>query len=504
MTNKEASGGVRYITTPIYYVNDKPHIGHAYSTIAADVLAHWWRQQGDDVYFQTGTDEHGAKVAESAEKAGKEPKAFCDENGEKFRAVFAALGCSFDRFIRTTDADHERQAVVFVEKLLKSGAVYEGEYEGLYCTQCERFYTEKELLNGLCPDHRIPPQHIKEKNFFFKLSDYAKEVQRRIEANEIEILPTERREEVLGLFKQGMDDFSVSREKVKWGIPFPGSPDQTVYVWVEALMNYVTGLGYVDDRPRFEKYWPTAVHLIGKDILKFHCVYWPALLLAAGEAPPKRIFAHGFFTVNGQKMSKSLGNAIDPLALIETYGVDAVRYLLLTQFPFGSDGDVKQEAFDEKYNADLANGIGNFASRVVTMVQKFSGGEVPVGEVSVETQKMLNRSQGEFSRALENLQFDRALRVVLDAAAFGDGIIEKEKPWELAKNKDARLPGVLTDLLAILASLVAQIAPFMPGTGEKLADALGIDANARTGQWPLPAGRALRPLTPLFPRRQAS
>ncbi|MBU1074666.1 class I tRNA ligase family protein, partial [Patescibacteria group bacterium] len=308
--------GSLFITTPIYYVNDKPHIGHAYTTVAADILARWHKQKGDEVFFLTGTDEHGAKVAESAKLANKSPQQLCDKNSKLFKEAFDNLNLSYDYFIRTTDQRHEKSVAKFMQKLYDQGDIYEGTYEGLYCTGCENFLTEKELVDGKCPDHLKEPEKISEKNYFFKLTKYLSKVQTLIEKDEIKILPEDKKKEALGLFKQGLEDFSVSRENVKWGIPLPFDKSQVTYVWVEALQNYISAIGYGDDRREFEKWWQNPLHIMAKDILKFHCIYWPALLLAAGEEPPKQMFLHGFFSINGQKMSKSIGNVIDPNDLV--------------------------------------------------------------------------------------------------------------------------------------------------------------------------------------------
>lgn len=495
---------VFYITTPIYYVNDQPHIGHAYTTIAADALARWHRLKGEDVFFLTGTDEHGAKVAESAAKAGVDPKAFADQNSEKFRTVFQRLDLSFDHFIRTTDAAHEQQVGAFLEKLKKQNAIYEGEYRGLYCTGCENFITEKELIDGKCPIHKTEPKHITERNYFFRLKDYLPKVEALIRSGAIRIEPAARLQETLGLFTQGLEDFSISRENVAWGIPFPFDKTQTVYVWVEALQNYITAIGYSEDRSRFERYWPHVTHLMAKDILKFHTVYWPALLLAAGEEPPKRVFLHGFFTVNGEKMSKSLGNVIDPNDLIDQFGSDGARYLLLSQFPFGEDGDIQEERFVEKYNADLANGFGNLASRVVTMIHKFSGGEVPVADgVSREVADRIKAARSATDEALERLAFERAFQAIFSLIASADGIIDKQKPWELAKSDTERLKQVLFDLLAILANVTVLLRPFLPKATATLSSALGLGEGSDIVP-SLPPGRSLALLTPLFPRAETA
>ncbi|MFH2104698.1 MAG: class I tRNA ligase family protein [Parcubacteria group bacterium] len=325
-----------YITTPIYYVNDKPHIGHAYTTVAADVLARYHRLRGDDVHFLTGNDEHGDKVARSAEEAGQEPQAFCDEMSAKYQLTWDRLNIGYDDYIRTTEPRHKEAVQDFLTVLKDKGAIYEGTYEGLYCTGCEKFLTDKELVDGECPDHKKAPEKLSEKNYFFKLGDYLNEVKRQIEKDEIKVDPENIKREVLGLFKQDLQDFSVSRESVKWGIELPFDKSQKTYVWVEALQNYITAIGYKDDQKKFKRYWPADVHLMAKDIIKFHAIFWPAMLLAADLPVPKQIFAHGFFTIDGQKMSKTIGNVIDPNDLVDEYGADATRYLILSQFWFRS------------------------------------------------------------------------------------------------------------------------------------------------------------------------
>ncbi|TSD04210.1 MAG: Methionine--tRNA ligase, partial [Parcubacteria group bacterium Athens0714_12] len=358
------------ITTPIYYVNDKPHIGHAYTTLAADVLTRFFRAQGKEVFFLTGTDEHGAKIAEAAEKAGESPQEICDKNSKFFKLAWEKLGIKYNYFIRTTEKNHEKTVTEFLKELKEKNVVYEKEYEGFYCVACEKFLTEKDLINGLCPDHKTEPKKITEKNYFFKLNNYLDKVEELIVKNKLNIGPENAKKEVLGLLKQGLDDFSVSRQKerVKWGIDLPFDDNQTVYVWVDALLNYYTG----DASEDFKKYWAEGevIHLLAKDILKFHAIFWPAMLLAIDKKLPDREFIHGFFTINGQKISKTLGNIIDPVEIVNKFGSDAVRYILLSQFPFGQDGDVKEEKFVEKYNSDLANGLGNLVARVLTLSAK--------------------------------------------------------------------------------------------------------------------------------------
>lgn len=456
-----------YITTPIYYVNDKPHIGHAYTTIAADVLARYYRQKNYRVYFVTGTDEHGAKVAQSANAAGMEPKAFCDQNSALFKETFKALNISNDYFIRTTDERHRVGVVKFLSKLHSNGDIYEGTYEGLYCVGCERFIKEKELVDGLCPDHKKAPEKVSERNYFFKLSKYLPAVRKLIEDGTIKILPHGREKEVLGLFKQDLEDFSVSRENVQWGIPLPFDEKQKTYVWVDALLNYITAIGYGDNDAFFEAWWPADVHVMARDILKFHCVYWPALLLAAGLPVPKVVYLHGFFTLDGKKMSKTLGNVIDPNDLVKKFGIDATRYLLLTQFPFGQDGDIKESLFAEKYNADLANNLGNLVSRVLNMIEKYCGGTVPKDVVS----PIPLAHVGDY---IELLQFDRALKELWEAVMKANQIIDEAEPWKLAKDpgKREQLETVLSQLAALLLEFAAAIEPFMPETADIIIGSL--------------------------------
>ncbi|MCX6835824.1 MAG: methionine--tRNA ligase, partial [candidate division Zixibacteria bacterium] len=351
-----------YVTTPIYYVNDVPHIGHAYTTIAADMLARFHKLAGRETYFLTGTDEHGSKVADAARAVSKTPQEFCDDIVLKYIDAWKALDIENDYFIRTTSDRHAQGVCKILDAMLKARTddgrevVYSDYYEGLYCTGCEKFVTEKDLVNGLCPDHKRAPEKIKEKNYFFRLTAYADKIRKMIESGEMVVLPEERRREVLGLINQDLPDFSLSRERVEWGIALPFDSSQVAYVWVDALSNYITAIGYDDDPECFNKWWSNSeiVHLMAKDILKFHCLYWPAMLLAAGLKPPDTLFLHGFFTVDGDKMSKSLGNQIDPNDMVRRFGPDATRYLLLTQYPFGVDGDIQASRFAQQYNSDLA------------------------------------------------------------------------------------------------------------------------------------------------------
>lgn len=446
-----------YITTPIYYVNAKPHIGHAYTTLAADVIARWHKLKGDGTFFLTGTDEHGAKVAEAAAAAGKDPQEFADEVAKEFRAAWKNLGIDYSDFIRTTEARHKKGVASFLEVLKNKGALYEGKYSGLYCVGCENFITEKELVDGLCPAHKKEPREVTEKNWFFKLADYLKKVEELISSDKLVIRPGFAKREALGLIKQDLEDFSVSREKVKWGIPLPWDKSQTIYVWVDALLNYITARGY----PKLPAgAWPADLQLVGKDILKFHAIYWPAMLLAASLEPPRELFVHGYFSIDGQKMSKSLGNVIDPNDLVKEYGQDGARYLILSQFPFGQDGDIKVEKFKEQYNADLANGVGNLTSRAANLIEKNFDG--------VFNKKEPEALDKNFDALLAGNRIDEALKSVVLLFGELDKKIEKEKLWNLVKEDKERAGKILSVIANEILSLAQKLAPFLPATAEKI------------------------------------
>ncbi len=475
------------VTTPIYYVNDKPHIGQAYTTIAADVLSRYHRAGGEDTFFLTGTDEHGSKVEETAKKFGKTPQELCDLNVGHFKRAWSSLDVSYDYFVRTTDARHHQA----VEKLLArldqavtqdgQKIVYPGEYSGLYCVGCEKFITEKELVDGLCPDHLRQPKRVTEKNYFFRLSSYLQKVEELIRTDRLKISPEERKKETLGLLKQGLDDFSISREKVTWGIPLPFDPQQNAYVWVDALPNYISAVGYGDDPAQFKKWWQEGrvTHLIGKDILKFHCIFWPAMLLALGEEPPDEIFLHGFFTVNGQKMSKTLGNAVDPEYLVRQYGSDATRYLLLTQFPFGQDGDIQAEKFVEKYNADLANDLGNLVSRVIKMVGSYCGGVIPRPSKYEDSDEELKKEAagcaGIVWQSIQKINLNRAIDQIMALVKSANKYVESQAPWALARDgKEDRLATVLYTSCETLRIIGILFYPVLPQKCQKIGELLGL------------------------------
>src|SRR5579872_1241667 len=455
-----------YITTAIDYINGKPHIGHAYEKVAADVLARFNRfKDGSDVFFLTGTDEHGAKIAQYAKTQGVEQNKFAEETAKLFAQTWDNLQISYDRFIRTNDRDHIKAVGEILEKIKANGYLYEGEYTGLYCIGHEAFLTEKELVNGLCPEHQTKPELDTEKNWFLKVSAFTDEIRETIEDNEFKIWPAERRNEVLSLLKQGFNDIAISRPNVKWGIPLPWDKDQTVYVWIDALINYLSGVGYGLDQERFKKYWPVDWHVIGKDIIKFHCIIWPAILLAAGFEMPLGVTVHGYLTVDGQKMSKSIGNVIDPNQWISKYGSDAVRYLLLREVVWGQDGDVSEEKLRARYEGDLANGLGNLVSRLTNMIEKFCDGAIPEIEPAPNKLEEINELIGLF-------RFHEALIKIWEAVAWANEYIDKNRPWDLAKTDPEKLSKVLSEVAAQLEVIGFRLAPFLPQTSERIRQAL--------------------------------
>jgi methionyl-tRNA synthetase len=477
-----------YVTTPIYYVNDKPHIGNAYTTIAADFFSRFNQLADRESFFLTGTDEHGSKVAETAEAASKSPQEFCDEVVTHFIDTWKLLDLQHDYFVRTTDKRHIK-AVSKLMSVLKEAktpdgrdVIYEGIYEGLYCTGCEKFLTETEMVDNMCPLHKNPPRKLKEKNYFFRLEPYIPIIREMIEKNELVILPEERRKEVLGLLKLGLPDFSISRESVKWGIPLPFDKSQIVYVWVDALPNYISAIGYEDNDAEFTKWWDKSevVHLMAKDILKFHTIFWPAILMAAGLKCPDELFLHGFFAVNGKKMSKSAGNMIDPREMAEIYGPDATRYLLLNQFPFGVDGDIKEKEFVIRYNADLANDLGNLVSRVAKMMIQYCDGNIPKPQSDVPGQSEMMSMAEDLPDAVHdhvrNFRITDAVNATLNLVRATNRFIENAAPWKMAKDGNmAAVGGVLYVAGELLRIASILLFPIMPGKMRQVRSIFGLD-----------------------------
>ncbi len=455
-----------YLTTPIYYTNQAPHIGTAYTTIAADILARYYRQQGEKVLFLTGTDEHGEKIAQAAKEQNKSPQEFVDQIVEKFKQTWQALNISYDDFIRTTQPRHQQSVNKFINLLNQKGAIYQDDYQALYCQGCEDFIFKKDLVDGKCPYHDKEPELIKEKNYFFKLQDYLPQVKELIQKDKILIQPQERKKEVLGLLKEDLGNLSVSRQRVTWGIPVPFDKKQCIYVWMEALQNYISAIGYGRDEEKFNQFWPADLHLIGKDILKFHAIFWPALLLAVGLEVPKRIFAHGFFTVNGQKMSKSLANVVDPVELVNQYGADVIRYYILREIPFGHDGDFSIKRLKERYTADLANGLGNLVSRVLTLSEKVKAR--PNKELTQEFNQQVQETREKYQQAMKQLKFNEALEAIWKLISYCDEFIEQKKPWELIQQDQAKAKDLLANLLFVIQEINSLISCFLPETAAKI------------------------------------
>jgi methionyl-tRNA synthetase len=520
MATHPASSGRVLVTTPIYYVNDRPHLGHAYTTVAADFMARAHRLLGREVFFLTGTDEHGERIAETARARGLAPIKHCDEVVTGFQDAWKALSINYDRFIRTTEDAH----VKGVEKLLKllheatgpdgRPVIYEGEYRGLYCTGCEKFLSGRDIEDDRCPLHPTQaPQKITERNYFVRLSAFLEQLKAKIENDDIRIRPEGRKREVLGLFAQGLDDFSISREKVEWGIPLPFDQSQTVYVWVDALSNYITGIGFGDRPDEYAKWWNdgNVLHLMAKDILKFHAIFWPAMLMAVGERPPDEMFIHGYLTLIDQKMSKSLGNVIKPDAWVKDFGVDGARYLLTTIFRFGQDGEIREDMLREKYNADLANDFGNLVSRVSKMVLAHFDGYIPEADFGrPDVQDLRSTMVDEelnFIDAIDkvdpNVAVASAMSIVRDANRYFDHL----QPWTLAKE------GRLNDLAVVLGNTMEAIfyaskylSPTLPNKIPEILHNFGfldaeIDALLNKGQKIAGlAGRQISKAPPIFPR----
>ncbi len=511
-----------YVSTPIYYVNDKPHIGHGYTSIAADFFARFNRLAGREAFFVTGTDEHGTKVANAAEAKGMDPQTFCDGIVTQFVEAWKSLGVDYNYFVRTTDERHEKaiQKLLTVLKEAKTpdgrDAIYPGVYEGLYCTGCEKFLTEGEIIDGNCSIHKTPAQHLTERNYFFRLESYLPIIKEKVESNELLILPDERRREVLGLLRMGLPDFSISRESVTWGIKLPFDPSQVAYVWVDALPNYISAVGYGDDPEMFEKWWTNSevVHLMAKDILKFHCLYWPAMLMAAGVKCPNKIFIHGYATVNGEKMGKSAGNQIDPHRMTEIYGVDATRYLLLNQYPFGADGDIKETEFVARYNSDLANDLGNLVSRVAKMINQYCHGRIPEPQANVVGQKeMMSMAEDlpdEVFDHVRNFRITDAISSTWNMIRATNRFLENAAPWKLAKEGNMEAVGGVLYTAAELVRIVSILLyPIMPEKMREIRKIFGLDDSTLTldsaRTWfDLPRGNVVTFKTSVFPRLDAA
>ncbi|MCK5476139.1 MAG: methionine--tRNA ligase [Candidatus Pacebacteria bacterium] len=475
-----------YITTSIAYANAAPHIGFAMEACQADVLARYHRMVGEDVFFLSGTDENGSKIKEAALKNKVKPQEFVDENSAKFQLLLDTLSISNNDFIRTTDRKrHWPAAQKIWNKLVETGDIYKSNYEGYYCIGCEAYLTEKDLVEGKCSYHQKAPEKIKEENYFFKLSKYEKSIQKKIESDELEILPKTRKNETLNIIKSGLRDVSFSRPKkvLDWGVPVPDDKTQTMYVWCDALTNYISALGYGNDLPdsesdsKFEKYWPADIHVIGKDIFRFHTAIWPAMLMSIGLPLPKKIFIHGFVSSDGQKMSKSLGNVVDPFKVIDKYSVDALRYYLLKEIPSGSDGNFSYERFEKVYQADLANGIGNLTARTIALATKNQANPfLRGGRGCVELEKRIKNSWSDYESLLNNFKLNEALEVAKRLMSVCDEYIEQNKPWQLNGEEKEK---VIYNLLESLRHIAWMIYPFMPETAMKIFAQLFADEKEK-------------------------
>jgi methionyl-tRNA synthetase len=502
-----------YVTTPIYYVNAAPHLGHAYTTIAADVMARHHRQRGEEVFFLTGTDEHGEPVADAAHALGIEPQELADRNAERFRALAPQLGASNDFFIRTTDPEHEAKVQEVLSRVRDAGFVYEGTYEGWYCPRCADFKADNEVDEGnRCPIHHIELTREQEENYFFKLSAF----QERLEALYAErpdfVNPRTRYNEALSFIRSGLRDVPLSRHKLTWGVTVPWDPDHVFYVWFDALLNYYSALSYAPDPAgsaagSLERMWPASWHLIGKDILRFHAIYWPALLMAAGIEIPERIFVHCFLLMEGEKMSKSLGNVLDPFEVIERFGADALRFYLMRDVPFGTDGSVSSASFELRYETELANELGNLASRTIGMLARYRDGAVPAAGVDPALRADFDGLRERVSELIDRAELTLALEEIWQRVRRLNRYVEEQAPWQLAKDeaRAADLDMVLATLVEGLRTVTVLLWPYLPQSAERLLAALGTPELALSCA-ELGAGHSVRiaPLETLFPKDSAA
>ncbi len=503
-----------YLTTPIYYVNDSPHIGHAYTTLSCDVLARFKRLDGFDVFFLTGTDEHGQKVEKSATAAGKTPQAFTDEVSENFRDLAGLMNFSNDAFIRTTEPRHARASQAIWSALMENGHIYLGSYAGWYAVRDEAFYAESELQTD-DRGHKIAPsgaecEWVEEPSYFFDLSKWQDRLLEFYEQNPDFIAPQSRRNEVISFVKGGLQDLSISRTSFGWGVPVPDDDGHIMYVWLDALTNYITGIDYPDtDAPAYRQYWPADLHMVGKDILRFHAVYWPAFLMGAGLEPPKRVFAHGWWTNEGQKISKSLGNIIDPYEIVETYGLDQIRYFLLREVPFGNDGDFSRKSVLNRINGDLANDLGNLVQRVLSMVGRYCDGRVPAPAMPTDDDRVLLEQAASaieaIRRSMDAQAFNEALDTIWSLVRAANGYVDHQAPWRLHKEDTERRDTVLYNLAETIRHLGLYLQPFVPDAAASILDQLEIADDQRDFSR-IGGGHAMKPGTPLrkpsaiFPR----
>ncbi len=507
-----------YLTTPLYYVNDVPHIGHSYTTIAADVFARWKRATGHEVFLLTGTDEHGAKIAAAAEKANETPQDFVNRIASEYRKVWKVLNISYDDFIQTSEPRHKKVVQAVFEKLKASGNIYKGTYEDWYCVHDESYFSESELVDKKCPSCGRDVQKLKEESYFFKLSKYAPALLEHYEKHPEFLSPKHRANEIINFVKSGLRDLSVSRTRVSWGVPIPSDPSHTVYVWFDALLNYITVPKYDaaaahPNQPPFNDLWPADVHLVGKEIFRFHTVIWPAMLMALGVPLPKKVFAHGWWTVDGTKMSKSLGNVVDPVKMSEEYGVDAFRYFLLREVPFGADGDFSEKSLFMRYNAELANNLGNLLQRTTTLLTKNFDGVIPASTAKPELLADIAALTRDIEQKFDDLAFGDVLETLFGLMMKTNKYIDEQAPWKLTADQKEKLANILIECLSVLKTLMVFLSPYMPTKTKEMWERIGetepIEKKApalltdfRGGKAPtFAAGQTIQKGDPLFMRK---
>lgn len=498
-----------YITTPIYYINAKPHIGHAYTTIASDVLARYYRMMGKDVFFLTGTDEHGQKVEDSAKKNSMSPKNFADKIVKEYKELWEALDISYDCFIRTTDEVHEKTVKKIVEILYKKGDIYKGKYKGLYCISCESYVLETDLNNKeekKCPDCHRELKEVEEDSYFFKLSKYQDRLLDFFEKNIDFLSPSFRAKEMINIIKEGLKDLCITRNTVEWGIENPIDKNQTIYVWFDALINYISAIGFLDfyenKNDKFFKFWPCDIHFVGKEIYKFHTIIWPSILMGLDLELPKKVFGHGWWVFAGEKMSKSKGNVIDPYDIIKVFGKDTLRYFLLREVPFGIDGDFSIDSLIDRYNSELANEIGNLFSRVLKMLEKYSDGVVL--ECKIEPNILSEKSfevVEDYKKSMEKIDFYKAISSIIDLVKLSNKYIEDMTPWKMFKTEPDKVNMILYNLIATMRIIAILLEPFMPEKSKQMLNLLGIENKRKDFIWSnMPFNCFIGKIDVLFPR----